>query len=574
MSIENALKDFVRSPEGGALVLQGPWGLGKTYFWKHRIVETFLADKTTPKTSKQYAYVSLFGVESLADLKASMFQISNEFDSEFLSSRWRFASPRWLWWKAKQFLPLAVDAAAIPYVREGLSRSYNALTFFAIRNRLICLDDIERRGDGLKLLDVLGLVSQLAEQRGCRVMVILNTGALNETDQPVWDAYKEKVFLGEMTYSPSISDCVDLGLDDAKEEGWTKTARERLLQLAVSNIRIVQRVKRSIRKAIAAAGATLRPETIDRIAEVVVLLEYSHSGKGDGAPPLDYVMRTGEFDYALHSLSKEEKSEDEERWSKMLSDYGMFIGEEIDIALAEMIQQGFPDPEKLAAAAEQFEQNVQAHADKDAWQQAWHIYHDNLDDNGEQFIAALVAAWPAVSVREHANNLQTLVQFLRENGKAEVASEFINAWIEQRSGDRIEELSPDEHHMFGPIEDEELTTAMQRAYATRREALSLPEALKAMGETDGIRQEAVAAIAGSNPEAIEAALVAGPGRYLSRAITNTLKLGVRADEPSWEAARDNMREALLLNAQRSKFNTDRNWHKFKVRQAEPEPEDN
>jgi hypothetical protein len=279
-------------------------------------------------------------------------------------------------------------------------------------------------------------------------------------------------------------------------------------------------------------------------------------------------MRTGEFDHAFHSLSKEEKSAEEDRWMNLLRDYGVFIGEGIDKALAEMIQMGFPDAGRLASALAVFEQDVQSHADKDSWQRAWHIYHDNLDDNGDQFISALLAAWPAVSIRENANNLQTLVQILRENGKPEVATDLIDTWIAQRSGGRIEELSPDHDHMFGPIVDEELCAAIQQAYSTNRGPLLLPDALKAMGEVDGIRQEAVSSIAEASPQDIEAALVANPGRYLSRAISNTLKLGTRSDEPSWEIARDNMRQALLLNASRSKFAADRIWHKFKIREGE------
>jgi hypothetical protein len=566
MSIENALRGFISSKETGAFVLQGKWGLGKTYFWRKRIIKQFMADPKVPKDRKHYSYVSMFGVESLGDLKASIFQAANEFDSEFLASKWRYINPRWWWWNLKQVLPNALDSAAIPYVREGLSKTYNALTFFAIRNRLICLDDIERRGSNLQLLDVLGLISQLAEQRACRVVVILNTGALEPPDQGVWDKHKEKVFLGEMTYSPSVAECIDLGLDDAKGESWFPLARECLIHLGVSNIRIVHRAKRGIYKALASVGGRpLREETVERIVRVLVMLEFAHSGRAEGAPPIDLVLRTGPFDYALFRMQDEDRTEEEKAWLELISNYNIYFGNELDFALAKMVRAGFPDHVEISDAIQRFEEHAQANADKEAWHDAWCLYHDTFAENADALLDNFERVWPPVSATEHANNLQSLVRLFRSLGRPNVASRFIRDWVDQRSGERVEELGPDHFEMFGPIRDPELVEAMNAAYVTEQRLPELAAAIKSMASDNGMQPKSIAAIAAAQPADIIQVLDANPGRYLTSAITNTIRLADYPAEPSWAGARQNMRAALTEMARRSPLLADRVSNKFGIR---------
>lgn len=43
------------------------------------------------------------------------------------------------------------------------------LSFMTVREQVICIDDLERRGKNLDVVDVLGLISFLCEQRKCKV---------------------------------------------------------------------------------------------------------------------------------------------------------------------------------------------------------------------------------------------------------------------------------------------------------------------------------------------------------------------------------------------------------------------
>lgn len=564
MSIESALEQFVSSRTPAAIVLQAKWGLGKTYFWRNRIVKGYLAKPWR----KKYSYVSLFGIGSLDGLKIAIYQATAEFDADLRNKWWRYLHPRWLWWKVQAHLPNAFELVSIPYVGQGVAKSYDSLSYFFVKDRLICFDDIERRGSGLSLLDFLGLVSQLVEQRNCRIVVILNTDALTPEDQRTWDDQKEKVFQGEMTYSPSTIQSIELGLEESRGESWYQMARDSLQQLGVTNIRVIQRTRRFISTAIEAAGdRPLRNETIQHVARVVPLLVFAHSGRSDGAPPLDYVMQTGPFEFVmLNMLDKrdEEMPEEQKRWMELISDYNLFIGADLDHALGRMVVAGFPDLSDLIPAIETFEGDAQRQFDKDAWRRAWRLYHDTVAENGSELADALETTWPQVSRMEHPTNLQSLVRLLRKVDKSDVASRFIQQWVDERKGTRSLELSSDDVHSFGQITDPEILGAIHAAYLAERPAMGLKSAIEASGTDHGHDDEVIAALAAATSLEIATALTESPGPKLSQSIKTVLRLSDSSKNPNWQRARENMKQALTLIAQRSALSEDRICNNFGI----------
>ncbi len=49
------------------------------------------------------------------------------------------------------------QAENVPALREYTGGIASQAVFMLLRNTLICLDDLERRGDGLAIKDVMGL---------------------------------------------------------------------------------------------------------------------------------------------------------------------------------------------------------------------------------------------------------------------------------------------------------------------------------------------------------------------------------------------------------------------------------
>jgi len=140
MSIEARLDSFLSSKEAGALVLQGKWGTGKTHLWRHKIMAPLLAKPW----EKKYSYVSLFGIDSLGELKTTLAMATSEFDRDATQQRRRSAPVIRLWWWL--WTKLEDIFGFIPTFGDKLSAAFRRTSFYLVRNRIVCFDDINQKG--------------------------------------------------------------------------------------------------------------------------------------------------------------------------------------------------------------------------------------------------------------------------------------------------------------------------------------------------------------------------------------------------------------------------------------------
>jgi hypothetical protein len=171
VQIKPVVDKFVSDENNDMLVIKGGWGVGKTYFWQDTIKKAAGGGNTGRRF---YAYVSLFGINSLEELRNSI--LAAKVDSKdagagdglsaFLSG-------------LKQ---LAKGVEGVPALREWTGGMAGTALFMTLKDTLVCFDDIERKGDGLATKDLLGLASLLKEQRNCKIAFILNDGGLSEEE--------------------------------------------------------------------------------------------------------------------------------------------------------------------------------------------------------------------------------------------------------------------------------------------------------------------------------------------------------------------------------------------------------
>ena len=67
VNLEKKLIDLMKTDDSFAIALTGEWGIGKTHLWNQLRYENQKAFY-----GKKYAYVSLFGLDSLASLKSAI----------------------------------------------------------------------------------------------------------------------------------------------------------------------------------------------------------------------------------------------------------------------------------------------------------------------------------------------------------------------------------------------------------------------------------------------------------------------------------------------------------------------
>ena len=90
--VKEEIKRFLNSPEPEVLCIKGKWGVGKTFTWNEYFKQ---AVKDNKVSLQNYSYVSLFGQNSLEDLKYAIFEnIDSLYQrniKSFLSKGYKFS---------------------------------------------------------------------------------------------------------------------------------------------------------------------------------------------------------------------------------------------------------------------------------------------------------------------------------------------------------------------------------------------------------------------------------------------------------------------------------------------------
>ncbi len=211
-NLKERLKNIFKKDKPIVISINGKWGVGKTYFW-HDFKEE-LADKKT-------AYVSLFGKEKIADIRTDIFL-------QVMSKNEKIVT------KTKEL----VKSIKIPLI--DISTLIASLDSQDFKDIIVCFDDFERLSS-IKLEEVLGLISELKEQKQCKIVMILNEEELEPEDQETLSKYKEKIVDYEFNYDPSPSDSLNI-LKDKLTVFKDYPLEKYLIEHKVNNIRIISRI--------------------------------------------------------------------------------------------------------------------------------------------------------------------------------------------------------------------------------------------------------------------------------------------------------------------------------------------
>jgi hypothetical protein len=162
--VENVLTNFLAAREPGVLAIKGAWGVGKTYLWNR-----YLTGDPKVTGCQAYAYVSLFGITSIPELRRAIFTKLSPLGETKKGLRWW---GRTLGGKAARHIDVK-----IPILDVGLKNTElwaEAIEEHALRNILVCLDDLERKDDAVSTSALLGFIASLRDERGCKVVLLYN----------------------------------------------------------------------------------------------------------------------------------------------------------------------------------------------------------------------------------------------------------------------------------------------------------------------------------------------------------------------------------------------------------------
>lgn len=419
MSIKQAeeiVNNFVTSANCEVLSIQGRWGVGKTYFW-NKIVKS-----TSPTIAhKKYAYVSLFGVNSLEALKNSL--VINQIQSHSIGKTAnQSASQLGKGLKAIFGEVLTKNEKLSDYTSGWLGE----LAFRLVNDSLICFDDLERSGKDLQITDVFGLASLLKEQHHCDVVFILNDDALK--DRPDFESHHEKVIDYTIVFKPEAAESFDLVFSAAEPN--YELLKRAASALNVTNIRILRKVKRFL-SALDGVLFDMLLEIQETVAISIFLFtvaKFDNDRKFKDFLTTEFLATFQSIGvYLREHVKKESVSAEEKELAQLLETLGFQSAEELETCVFRFVELGYVE-ELLVSAAEKRNEAAQVGAGLRQYHAAWELYSTRFDDNEPEFIAALEKQFLAGCHYLSFENLTHSVSVLRQLGHERVADRFVDEY--------------------------------------------------------------------------------------------------------------------------------------------------
>ena len=419
--IEGEIKSFILNPNAKVLVIKGKWGIGKTYTWERCLEECAGDDRP-----ERYAYVTLFGLNSIQDIKKSIFENTvnlkeNEGEPSidtFLSNGWDKVVP-----SIKKITSLS-KGMKIPYF-SNMSGAVDLVSEFFIKDQLVCIDDLERRSKSLDIKDVLGLVSHLKEKKKCKIVLIYNDGEEGLEDV---EKYNEKVISQELVFNPSTEECFDIIFKDCKYKHfvWNDTQK-----LKIQNIRVLGKIKYFVDKFLAEIP-NFDEELKQFVVSMIVLYSWSYYYRqSDSAISYDYLSMTWRAKKDLRNACKPDDLKMYEQWDDLLRDYGVIGSNDLVRIISFTIANGYI-PAHFIDASHIHQEALRKEKKKERlhsfWRgSVWGCFDGDEDkilkDLKEIYIQELVYIVP--------RDLEDIVGLLEHIDRVKLSNWYISKYIEQ-----------------------------------------------------------------------------------------------------------------------------------------------
>ena len=468
------IERFLRSPSPEVLCISGRWGVGKTYSWQTLLREEETAGRLGVD---RHAYVSLFGLNSLGELRSAIVENtvvagrSSLPDASSLHGMLR-EGERF----ARRSRPALEVAAGFFRMKDAGDALYRA-AFLTVRGQLVCFDDLERAGKSLEMRDVLGLASLLREQKVCKVVLLLNKQQAEAKQAEELDRQLEKVVDTFLIFEPTSAEAaaIAIGGDDPV----AVALRDRLVALDVTNMRVMKKVERWARL-VETELRGVDAATLAQATATVVLGGWCFLQR-DLAPSLDFVRG---FNPMSGLFGRKEEPADEKGWRELLGRYGYGSTDELDEPILDGVALGYFRGNVLREAARSVEERRRREGRDDSFSRAWRLYHDSLTTDDDVILDAMQAGALENLAEITPTNMNGTLSFLRRYGRDAQASDILARWIEANRG---KEGFFDRWNRFfanDPV-DAELLAAMEAGRAEIVDARDPADMLKQMAKSGG-----------------------------------------------------------------------------------------
>lgn len=511
--IKSQIFKFLASDHPEVMAIKGEWGVGKTFSWKTFLKEANVNDDIK---LKRYSYVSLFGINSLESFKYSIFEnvVKKELIETEASIETFTANTTSL---VESFGRHSIKLFKGAPIVKSFSPSIEAISFLSLNKTLICIDDLERKGKGLDVKDILGLISLLKEQKKCKIVILLNDGEEGLED---YDKYREKVIDIELAFTPDPKECASIAYSG--EANYHNKLKELTTSLGIRNIRILKKIERLVELSTPLVQQ-FEPEITEQVLHSLVLFSWSYfcSNANPEIPPLDFITSKG---YTLLGIGDEEIGEQDKKWQTSLQAYGYQLTDDLDLIIADAVKTGYFIEDKLITKAKEKNEQIIASKSEGSFSNAWRLYHDTFNDNGDEVINGLYESFKKNCKYITQINLHGTVSLFKELGEHTKASEIIDLYIENRKED-LELFNIDEINHFGDIRDQELIDKFNHVYNESKPQKTARQVLESIAGKNGWGGSDEMVLSNTSPDEYYELFKSEEGKHLSSFVTTCLKFG-------------------------------------------------
>ena len=167
-----SILDYIRADYTDyAIMINGEWGSGKTYFWNNKIRNKIESMQLNGKRYKTI-YMSLYGISNLEEISKKIFiettQLMDRNLKKFMNTNGQMTIPEY----AKTGLDMANFFGV---TQNGDKIDYKE--FFSTDDKILCFDDLERAN--VDVIDILGYINNFVEHDHIKTIIICNEKELS-----------------------------------------------------------------------------------------------------------------------------------------------------------------------------------------------------------------------------------------------------------------------------------------------------------------------------------------------------------------------------------------------------------
>jgi hypothetical protein len=430
--------------DNSVIALSGKWGTGKTHLWNE------VRCASNDEKVKKALYVSLFGLSSVDQIKRKLIE----------SAIPGVESHGGVFDGLKSLFSAGVTAASQHYKAMAALKDLNVLLMapVVLRDKLIVIDDIERKHSKLGIDEVLGFIDDYSKQSGVRFILVLNDDQLSsDGDQAkLWAIFREKVIDEEIRLLTSAEEAFSIAIKLTPSK-YAQALERATVACGLSNIRIICKLIKAANQLL--AGRDLEKAIESRVVPSIVLFSAIHyRGLQDG-PDFQFALNVANPDWMHLGRDKNaqptEQEKKEDSWRLLMQELGIQGCDEFEKLLVEFLESGLLHLDRVESIINSYVAQTQSMQARQAAQAFLNrAFWDHRISEAQLLVEA--SQFPAVAGLLDPYTVTRLFETLAQmQAGQDLGKAVIDAWVAAfNAGDRhgIEDDNPFQNRIHTDIQ--------------------------------------------------------------------------------------------------------------------------